>query len=88
MLLLSQTDLICLNSKMPSIAFTIQSDTVLNAIKHGPITVCMLYFSGDDGSIVEDSEFPNVMFLMHKWYTSSEDLAQCFIELYPLLRTK
>ncbi|KAL4237259.1 RAS guanyl releasing protein 1 (calcium and DAG-regulated) [Mactra antiquata] len=46
------------------------------------IHLCVESF-GEDGNIIEDSEFPNVMFLMHKWYMPSEELAQYFIDLYP-----
>ena len=41
------------------------------------------YISGDEGKIVEDSEYPNVMFLMHKWFLASEELAEAFVDMYP-----
>ncbi|XP_060585594.1 ras guanyl-releasing protein 3-like isoform X2 [Ruditapes philippinarum] len=46
------------------------------------IHLCVESFA-DDGMIIEDSKYPNVMFLMHKWYmSSSEELAQAFVNLY------
>lgn len=46
------------------------------------IHLCVESFD-EDGNIIEDSKFPDVMFLMHKWYmSSSEDLAQSFVNLY------
>ncbi|XP_077870593.1 LOW QUALITY PROTEIN: ras guanyl-releasing protein 3-like [Saccoglossus kowalevskii] len=37
----------------------------------------------DNGDLVEKSPFPRVFFLMHKWFTPSEELATKFLELYP-----
>ena len=48
----------------------------------------LFYISGDEGKIVEDSEYPNVMFLMHKWFLASEELAEAFVDLYPFFDEK
>lgn len=39
--------------------------------------------SAKEGDLIEDTEYPNVMYLMHKWFITSEDLAETFIDLYP-----
>lgn len=45
------------------------------------VQLCVESF-GEDGKIVQDSEYPNVMFLMHKWFLPSEELAEAFIDIY------
>ena len=49
------------------------------------VSLKFFIFTGDEGKIVEDSEYPNVMFLMHKWFLASEELAEAFVDLYPFL---
>ena len=42
-----------------------------------------LTFTGDDGDPIDESEYPSVMFLMHKWFMTSEELGEAFVDLYP-----
>ncbi|CAH1791529.1 unnamed protein product [Owenia fusiformis] len=37
---------------------------------------------GDEGELADSSDFPRVLFLMHKWFMTSEDLAQQYINLF------
>ena len=43
----------------------------------------LIKISAKEGDLIEDTEYPNVMYLMHKWFITSEDLAETFIDLYP-----
>ncbi|XP_064622247.1 ras guanyl-releasing protein 3-like isoform X2 [Lineus longissimus] len=36
----------------------------------------------DDGAPIDETEYPRVLFLMHKWFISSEDLADSYVTLY------
>ena len=37
-----------------------------------------------EGELLEEKkEFPKVLFLMHRWFIPSEELAQKFLDLYP-----
>ncbi|XP_064601719.1 ras guanyl-releasing protein 3-like isoform X2 [Liolophura sinensis] len=36
----------------------------------------------EDGVIKDHCEYPRVFFLMHKWFLSSNDLAEAFVDLY------
>ncbi|XP_022097290.1 ras guanyl-releasing protein 3-like [Acanthaster planci] len=36
----------------------------------------------EDGMLIEDSTFPKVVFQMHKWFTTSKELAGQFLNLY------
>ncbi|XP_071479141.1 uncharacterized protein [Diadema antillarum] len=42
----------------------------------------------EHGELVEDSAFPRVLFLMHKWFMTSEELAKQFKLLYPFEKRK
>ena len=41
------------------------------------------WISEPDGRLVAGSDFPSVLFLMHQWFMTSEQLASTFIDLYP-----
>ena len=43
--------------------------------------VCLL--TDENGLLTADNEYPNVLFLMHKWFMTSEELAEAFVDLYP-----
>ncbi|KAL5009235.1 hypothetical protein ScPMuIL_014816 [Solemya velum] len=45
------------------------------------VHLCIECF-GTDGKIVSDSEYPNVLFLMHRWFLSSEELAEAFVDAF------
>jgi len=47
------------------------------------LTAYMCVLSDDEGNITDRSELPNLMFLMHKWFTTSDGIAQAFVHLYP-----
>ncbi|XP_052105523.1 ras guanyl-releasing protein 3-like isoform X1 [Mytilus californianus] len=55
--------------------------TVRAATADKLVHICIESFS-KEGDLIEDTEYPNVMYLMHKWFISSEDLAETFIDLY------
>ena len=48
----------------------------------------MCCISDEHGSLVDDSEFPKVLFLMHKWFMTSEELGKQFKVLYPFFKNK
>nr|XP_054759686.1 uncharacterized protein LOC129265771 [Lytechinus pictus] len=45
-------------------------------------STCMDCFD-EHGSLVEQTAFPRVLFLMHKWFMTSEELGKQFKLLYP-----
>ncbi|XP_052275428.1 ras guanyl-releasing protein 3-like isoform X4 [Dreissena polymorpha] len=81
-------DMVCVNDGNQSVCNLMEEEKpVLHGVNIRAATVerllhlCVESF-GDDGIILENSEYPGVMFLMHKWYTTSDELAQSFLELY------
>ncbi|XP_013386601.1 ras guanyl-releasing protein 3 isoform X2 [Lingula anatina] len=36
----------------------------------------------ENGAVIDSTDFPRVLFLMHRWFISSEELAQKLIEVY------
>ncbi|KAK3593445.1 hypothetical protein CHS0354_020210 [Potamilus streckersoni] len=45
------------------------------------VHLCVTSF-GENGDIKDEGEFPNVLFLMHKWFMTSVELAEAFLDLY------
>ncbi len=41
-----------------------------------------LYFIESNGTVIDDSEYPKVFFLMHKWIMESEYLSNMLYDLY------
>lgn len=42
---------------------------------------CVEFFD-EKGNVLDDSSFPRLLFLMHRWFMSSEELAKQFVQLY------
>lgn len=45
------------------------------------VQLCVQSFS-TDGCLIDDSHYPCVLLLMHKWFVSSQELAEHLVELY------
>ena len=43
-----------------------------------------MFLSDEDGQLIDDASYPRVLFLMHKWFMTSNELATQFLQLYPL----
>jgi hypothetical protein len=48
-------------------------------------TEILSFLSDENGDPIDNTEYPRVLFLMHKWFISSEDLVDSYVNLYPLL---
>lgn len=46
---------------------------------------CVEFFD-EKGNVLDDSSFPRLLFLMHRWFMTSEDLAKQFVQLYESLQ--
>ncbi|XP_021373157.1 ras guanyl-releasing protein 3-like isoform X2 [Mizuhopecten yessoensis] len=55
--------------------------TVRAATPERLVHLCVESF-GKDGRLVEDNEFPSVLFLMHKWFMTSDEMAEAYVDLY------
>ncbi|KAK3092337.1 hypothetical protein FSP39_001507 [Pinctada imbricata] len=55
--------------------------TVRAATPERLVHLCVESF-GDDGDLIDDSEYPSVLFLMHKWFMTSEELGKAFVDIY------
>ena len=43
------------------------------------------FSTDEDGKLEEGNEFPRVLLLMHEWFTTSEQLAELLLDMYPFL---
>lgn len=55
---------------------------LVNSFNEKKFSIKLKFFLDIHGTIIDDSEYPKVFFLMHKWIMESENLSNMLYDLY------